>query len=135
MKTEKNSQIKKFVMNVTPLFLKDMVCVSLFLGGPGVTLKLIISLDTTSAALGWSFYLISTHPEVEAKVMEEIESILGDKQYPSFEDLKNMKYLDMCLKEALRLYPSVPTIARLTTEDTKVGDHIIPKGVCIFIIF
>ena len=89
--------------------------------------------DTTSAALGWSFYLISTHPEVEAKVLEEIENVLGNKKYPSFEDLKNMKYLDMCLKEALRLYPSVPTIARLTTEDTKVGDHIIPKNTDVYI--
>jgi len=89
--------------------------------------------DTTSAALSWSFYLLATHPDVEAKVLDEIHQVIGDKPYPSFEDLKNLKYLEMCLKEALRLYPSVPTIARSMTEDTQVGKHVIPKGTDVYI--
>ena len=39
----------------------------------------------------------------------------------------------MCLKESLRLYPSVPTIGRSMTEDTQVGKHIIPKGTDVYI--
>jgi len=89
--------------------------------------------DTTSAALSWTFFLISTHPEVEEKVIEEINTVLGDKQYPDADDLKNLRYLGMCIKEGLRLYPSVPTIARNMTEDTEINGHIIPKGADVYV--
>jgi len=89
--------------------------------------------DTTSAAMAWTFYLISTHPEVETRVLEEIEEVLGDKTYPEYEDMAKFKYLGLCIKEALRLYPSVPTIARELPEDTMVNGHLIPKGVDVYI--
>lgn len=89
------------------------------------------SLDTTSSALAWTVYLISTHPEVEEKVVAEINQVLGDKSVPDFEDLSQLRYLSMCIKEGLRLYPSVPTIARYMVEDTLVNGHVIPKGVCV----
>lgn len=85
--------------------------------------------DTTSAALGWTLYLISTHPEVEEKVLAEIKDVLGDKPYPEYEDMSKLQYLGLCIKEGLRLYPSVPTIARSMVEDTEVNGKIIPKGV------
>lgn len=88
-----------------------------------------IILDTTSAALGWTFYLISTHPDVEEKVIQEINEVLGDKPYPEYDDMAKLKYLGLCIKEGLRLYPSVPTIARYMIEDTEVNGKIIPKGV------
>jgi cytochrome P450 len=88
--------------------------------------------DTTSAALSWTFYLISLHPEVEKKVLAEIEEVLGDKKHPDYEDMAKFKYLGLCIKEGLRLYPSVPTIARCMDEDTDVNGHIVPKGVSLF---
>ena len=88
--------------------------------------------DTTSAALAWTLYLISTHPEVETRVLEEIKEVLGDKPYPDYDDMAKFKYLALCIKESLRLYPSVPTIARSMTEDTTVNGHLIPKGVSDF---
>ncbi|KAL1139871.1 hypothetical protein AAG570_006848 [Ranatra chinensis] len=45
-----------------------------------------------------------------------------------------MKYIDCCIKEALRLYPSVPIIARKLTEDQKIGDYNLPKGIdCVIL--
>mmetsp|Transcript_3760 Transcript_3760/g.6184 ORF Transcript_3760/g.6184 Transcript_3760/m.6184 type:complete len:498 (+) Transcript_3760:41-1534(+) len=89
--------------------------------------------DTTSAALGWTFYLISTHPDVEEKVIQEINEVLGDKPYPEYDDMAKLKYLGLCIKEGLRLYPSVPTIARYMIEDTEVNGKIIPKGSDVYI--
>ena len=43
--------------------------------------------------------------------------------------MSKLQYLGYCIKEGLRLYPSVPTIARSMLEDTNVNGHIIPKGV------
>eukprot|EP00276_Gloeochaete_wittrockiana_P024171 CAMPEP_0184368016 /NCGR_PEP_ID=MMETSP1089-20130417/160884_1 /TAXON_ID=38269 ORGANISM="Gloeochaete wittrockiana, Strain SAG46.84" /NCGR_SAMPLE_ID=MMETSP1089 /ASSEMBLY_ACC=CAM_ASM_000445 /LENGTH=486 /DNA_ID=CAMNT_0026710181 /DNA_START=82 /DNA_END=1539 /DNA_ORIENTATION=- len=93
--------------------------------------------DTTSMGLSWAFYLISKHPEVEKKIVEEVREILGDEMNPTQEQLKKLKYTVAVIKETLRLYPSVPTIARSMTEDTEVVSdgkkYIIQKGVDVLI--
>jgi hypothetical protein len=55
--------------------------------------------------------------------MEEIDGVAGpDKEYRfTMKDLSEMKYLECCIKEALRLYPSVPVIARKISEDINIG--------------
>lgn len=80
--------------------------------------------DTTSAAISWSLLLLGSHPEIQDRVVEEIDSIFGgDKTtVASMNDLMEMKYLECCIKEALRLYPSVPLIARQINEDVQLGE-------------
>jgi cytochrome P450 family 4 len=60
---------------------------------------------------------------VQKKVVEEIDGILGPgaDQRITMKDLNEMKYLECCIKEALRLYPSVPVIARQINEDLNIG--------------
>jgi cytochrome P450 family 4 len=60
---------------------------------------------------------------VQKKVTEEIDEILGMDAERRFtmKDLNSMKYLECCIKEALRLYPSVPVIARQINEDVNIG--------------
>ena len=55
--------------------------------------------------------------------MEEIDGVTGpDEEYRvTMKDLNEMKYLECCIKEALRLYPSVPVIARKISEDINIG--------------
>ncbi|CAD5231102.1 unnamed protein product [Bursaphelenchus xylophilus] len=90
--------------------------------------------DTTSAAMNWFLHLMGNNPEIQAKVQREVDEVLGETGIPTFEDLGRLKYLEACFKETLRLYPSVPLIARLMTEDTKVHKYTLPKNTIVLVI-
>lgn len=92
--------------------------------------------DTTSAAICWSLHLLGSHPEIQDRVVEELDSIFGDDKDRPFTmmDLLKMKYLECCIKEALRLYPSVPLIARQINEDVQLGEYTIPAGTTAMIV-
>ncbi|XP_037517674.1 cytochrome P450 4V2 isoform X2 [Rhipicephalus sanguineus] len=91
--------------------------------------------DTTTSAVGWAFYMLGLHPKVLAKVHEELDDIFcGDNERDiTGEDLKRLKYLDICFKESLRLFPSVPIIGRVLDEEMEVDGYKIPKGVTCFV--
>lgn len=91
--------------------------------------------DTTSAAISWSLLLLGSHPEIQDRCYEEIYEIFGDDDRPaSMMDLQKMKYMECCIKEALRLYPSVPLIAREIKEDVDLGEYTIPAGTTAMIV-
>ena len=70
------------------------------------------------------------------KVVQELDQIFGDSDRPcTFQDTLEMKYLERCMMETLRLYPPVPVIARHMKEDLKLvsGDYIIPAGTTVVV--
>lgn len=84
--------------------------------------------DTTAANISFSLCLLAAHKEIQKKVQTELDDIFGeDLDRPmTSEDLNKMKYLESCLKESLRLFPSVPFMSRTIWEDTviEVGRQI-----------
>jgi len=60
--------------------------------------------ETSSNALTWTMYLLDQHPEVLAKMKEEINAVTPDK-LPGYNELKNMPYLQNVIDESMRLYP------------------------------
>lgn len=86
--------------------------------------------DTTSAAISWCLFLFGSDQEVQNKIYDEVSSILGDdlNRAATMKELNDMKYLECCIKEALRLFPSVPLMARHLNEDVQIGEYIVPKG-------
>ncbi|GAB0098951.1 Probable cytochrome P450 4s3 [Sergentomyia squamirostris] len=78
--------------------------------------------DTLSSALAFAIYELSQHTDIQEQVYQEAVEFEGHES-------ECMKYLEAVIKETLRLYPSVPSFARLTTENTKIGDLIVPPGV------
>ena len=87
--------------------------------------------DTTGSGLQWMLYVIAQHPEVEAKIIEEVDRVLGDRLEPDWEDLKSFPYMTKVIKETLRLYPPVPYITRLTEPGgINIMEYHIPGNVC-----
>lgn len=91
--------------------------------------------DTTSMSLCFTFMLLANHKDVQDKVYQEIMDVFGhENRDPTYNDLQNLRYLELCLKESLRLYPSVPLISRLSTADINLpSGYYIPKGVTIIL--
>nr|QGY64108.1 cytochrome P450 4DV2 [Sitophilus zeamais] len=89
--------------------------------------------DTTSFAISMGLYLLAKYPSVQTTARNELNEIFGnDKSKPTtIEDLNNMKYLELVIKEIIRLYPSVPYILREVTKDTEYKGHTLPKDTSI----
>jgi cytochrome P450 len=88
--------------------------------------------ETTANALTWTWYLLSQHPEVEARLHAELDQVLGGRA-PTAEDLRRLPYTDMVIKESMRLYPPIPSFARQANEDMEIGGYTVPKGLIISI--
>ena len=118
--------------------------------------------DTVSAATAHTVYLLGANPEAQRRCQQELDEILSEcllvvarrcrdarlhysvlsvdgARDIEFEDLNKMNYLEWCIKESLRLYPSVPWFARKLNEETDFGRwpfsrlcwHLISGDSCI----
>jgi cytochrome P450 len=91
--------------------------------------------ETTANALTWTFYLLSQNQDVETKLHDEINSVLGDSRdnniesrIPSADDIPKLQYTEKVLRESMRLYPPVWTIGRHVEDDYPIGEYTIPAG-------
>jgi cytochrome P450 len=83
--------------------------------------------ETTSNALTWTWYLLSQHADVETKLHEELDQLL-EGRLPTMDDVARLKYTEMVLTEAMRLYPPAWAIGRLATKDHEIGGYVVPDG-------
>jgi cytochrome P450 len=81
--------------------------------------------ETTANALTWTLSLLSRHSDVERKLRAELAQVLGNGPV-TLEALSRLTYLESVLKESMRLYPPVWSLARLVTEDDTLGGYRIP---------
>ncbi|MCA9653676.1 MAG: cytochrome P450 [Myxococcales bacterium] len=87
--------------------------------------------ETTSLALSWTFYLLAEHPEVEARLVDEVREVLGERP-PTPEDVPRLEYTRMVLMEAMRLYPPVPGVPRGVREEDEIeGVRVAPGDTVI----
>ncbi|CAG2175069.1 unnamed protein product, partial [Oppiella nova] len=95
--------------------------------------------DTTSMAISWTLHLIGLSPHIQRKCHEELDAIFGGTGSDgviNMNDLREMKYLEACIKEALRLFPSVPFVGRHLNEDNIINGYTVPKGVtCLIFLY
>ena len=87
--------------------------------------------ETTANALTWTWYLLSQNPECEARLHEEIDSVLQGR-VPQMADMPQLRYTEMVFAEAMRLYPPAWAIGRMSKEPFELGGvHIAAKSICI----
>ena len=106
---------------MTPSQIRDEA-INLFVGG----------FDTPSLAIAWTWYLLATHPAIADRVQAEVDAVLGDR-LPEAEDLQNLVFTQMVLKESMRLYPPAWLLGREAIKDTELGGVGIPRGATVLI--
>jgi len=84
--------------------------------------------ETTSSALAWALNYLRVYPDIQQKIYEEIQQVVGDRT-PKEEDLEKLVYMDNFINEVLRIRTPAPLVlARTATVDIPYKDMIIPKG-------
>ncbi|XP_065342784.1 cytochrome P450 4C1-like [Cloeon dipterum] len=87
--------------------------------------------DTVTAASCWTLLIKGTYPEIQKKVVDELHQVFGSsKRAPTMNDLAELKYLERCIKETLRLYSTFPFFKRQIREYIHFHDGLVaPAGV------
>ncbi|CAM8888394.1 unnamed protein product [Rhodiola kirilowii] len=91
--------------------------------------------DASGTALTWFFWIISTNPSIESKIIQEMKEVLnlteGDKwKFPTFQELNKLNYLHATLCETMRLYPPAPfNIKTAIKPDTLPSGHRVMENV------
>ncbi|XP_019365314.1 PREDICTED: 1,25-dihydroxyvitamin D(3) 24-hydroxylase, mitochondrial, partial [Gavialis gangeticus] len=93
----------------------------------------IAGVETTANSLLWALYNFSRNPHVQQKLLNEIQNVVSANESPNSEHVKKMPYLKACLKESMRITPSVPFTSRTLDKETSVGNYTLPKGTILMI--
>jgi cytochrome P450 len=100
--------------------LRDEV-ITLFLAGQ----------ETTALTLVWAWYLLAQHPEVEIKLWQELDEVLKGRA-PEAQDVPQLKFTEMIVKESMRLYPPAYVVGREAINEFEIGGHLIPPRAQVF---
>lgn len=89
--------------------------------------------DTTTSAISFAIYNIAKYTDIQQKVYEEAIEVIGDDEEISTQKLNNLSYLDLVIRESLRLFSPVPYFGRKISEEITVNGYTFPKGMNIYI--
>ena len=87
---------------------------------------LLAGRDTTASLLSNVWFSLSKHPDIWSKLRDEVDTLNGTP--PTYDQVKDLRYLHAILKESLRLYPIVPVNARIALTDTTLPSGGGPDG-------
>ncbi|KAM4734352.1 thromboxane-A synthase [Anableps anableps] len=89
---------------------------------------LLAGYETSSNTLAFTCYLLAVNPECQRQVQEEVDDFFTRHDSPDYSNVQELKYLDMVVCEALRLYPPGFRFAREIDHDCEVNGQVLPKG-------
>ncbi|XP_014486915.1 PREDICTED: cytochrome P450 4C1-like [Dinoponera quadriceps] len=88
--------------------------------------------DTVAIAICFNLLLLAEHKDIQDRVRKEISDVMQENDGKlNMNALQNLSYLEMCLKESMRMYPSVPIISRVCTEDVKLQSYLVPESTTV----
>ncbi|XP_053496109.1 cytochrome P450 4F3 isoform X1 [Ictalurus furcatus] len=95
--------------------------------------------DTTASAISWVLYNLAMHQEYQDRCRSEINALLEgrDTEELMWEDLSNLTFTTMCIKESMRLHPPVLALTRYYSQDMNVpGGRTLPEGaICLISVY
>ena len=97
-----------------------------------VTTLLLAGYDTTANALSWTLMLLAQNPEVEAKLTAEVTSVLAGRS-PAVDDIPQLTYTEMVIKESMRLYPPAWILSRELICDCQIGGYDFSRGTVVYL--
>ncbi|NWW77824.1 CP3A9 protein, partial [Climacteris rufus] len=89
--------------------------------------------EPTSNTLSFLAYELAVHPDVQQKLVEEIDTVLPNKAPLTYDAIMKLEYLDMTVNETLRRYPLGGRIERTCKRDVEINGVTIPKGTVVII--
>ncbi|MGD0095099.1 MAG: cytochrome P450 [Terracidiphilus sp.] len=93
---------------------------------------LVAGHETSSNALSWMLYLLSSRPDCLERIRREFDAVLGDAPL-NYNDVPRFEFTSQVIQEALRLYPPFWMIDRMAVADDLVGDIPIPRGSMVIV--
>eukprot|EP00798_Chlamydomonas_sp_ICE-L_P024654 gene24654-10279_t len=90
---------------------------------------LIAGHETTAAVLTWALFSLMQNEEVNSKLLDEIDTVVGDRT-PTLDDMRNMPYMRATIAESLRMYPQPPILIRRSLKEDVLppGRNGVPEG-------
>ncbi|MBK8824411.1 MAG: cytochrome P450 [Anaerolineales bacterium] len=88
--------------------------------------------ETTALLLAWCWDMLAHHPQVMASLQDEVDVVLGDR-FPTAEDIQNLPYTRMVVKETLRMRPPAWAMGREAVQDCEIGGQHIPAGSTVLV--
>lgn len=88
--------------------------------------------DAAAQTVAWALALLAQHPEAADALHAEVAQVLGTRT-PNANDLNNLVYCEMVLKETMRLHPPTLLVSRQAKRETRLGEYYVPSGSTIFI--
>lgn len=88
--------------------------------------------ETTAHTLSWTWYLLSQHPEVEHKLSDELNEVLGGN-VPTYDNVRQLRYLTQIVQESMRLYPAAWAIPRKAVKRVQIGKQRFEPGDIVLI--
>lgn len=99
--------------------------------------------DTTATGVAWTIHLLSTHPEIQSRLREEIKDFMPflfdkdtrfDPEQLMSADADQLPYLDNVCREALRYIPPIPMTVRQSLADDFLGGYKVPAGTVVYVL-
>ncbi|KAL0134221.1 hypothetical protein PUN28_001197 [Cardiocondyla obscurior] len=90
--------------------------------------------DTVATSICFTLSLLAEHKDIQDCVRKEVNIVMQENEGKlSIKSLQDLQYLERCIKESLRLYPSVWFISRVTSEDMQLKSYLIPAKTMMFL--
>ena len=88
--------------------------------------------ETTANTITWTLLLLAQNPDIKQKLQTEIDTVIGNRR-ATMDDLRQLSYTEMVVKESMRIYPTAWAMTRQAIEPVEIGGHQLPKNALVMV--